>query len=116
MMEKIQWILWQEPQDRAGLHSRLVNIHLRNSSREVGSDNRARDASVSRAPVKFSISFTLIMLIYSKLQILHYLPLPQRLQVLPPIERLREPIEGMDRFRLAECHGMCLTLYKNLED
>ena len=69
-MEKIQWILWQEPQDRAGLHSRLVNIYLRNSSREVGSDNRARDASVSRAPVKFSISFTLIMLIYSKLQIL----------------------------------------------
>ena len=69
-MEKIQWIPWQEPQDRAGLHSRLVNIHLRNSSREVGSDNRARDASVSRAPVKFSISFTLIMLIYSKLQIL----------------------------------------------
>jgi DNA polymerase alpha subunit A len=33
-------------------------------------------------------------------------------QILPPIERLCEPIEGTDRFRLAECLGMCLTLSK----
>ena len=36
-------------------------------------------------------------------------------QILPPIERLCEPIEGTDRSRLAECLGMCLTLYKELE-
>ena len=36
-------------------------------------------------------------------------------QILPPIERLCEPIEGTDRSRLAECLGMCLTLYKNLK-
>lgn len=28
-------------------------------------------------------------------------------QILPPIERLCEPIEGTDRTRLAECLGMC---------
>ena len=36
-------------------------------------------------------------------------------QILPPIERLCEPIEGTDRSRLAECLGMFLTLYKNLK-
>ena len=36
-------------------------------------------------------------------------------QLLPPIERLCEPIEGTDRSRLAECLGMCLTLCKNLK-
>ena len=36
-------------------------------------------------------------------------------QILPPIERLCEPIEGTDRSRLAECLGMCLSLYKNLK-
>jgi DNA polymerase elongation subunit (family B) len=29
-------------------------------------------------------------------------------QILPPIERLCDPIEGTDRARLAECLGMCL--------
>lgn len=29
-------------------------------------------------------------------------------QVLPPIERLCEPIEGTDRARLAECLGMLI--------
>jgi DNA polymerase elongation subunit (family B) len=28
-------------------------------------------------------------------------------QILPPIERLCDPIEGTDRARLAECLGMC---------
>ena len=36
-------------------------------------------------------------------------------QILPPIERLCEPIEGTDRSRLAECLGMCLLLYKILK-
>jgi DNA polymerase alpha subunit A len=29
-------------------------------------------------------------------------------QILPPIERLCDPIEGTDRARLAGCLGMCL--------
>ena len=33
-------------------------------------------------------------------------------QILPPIERLCEPIEGTDRSRLAECLGMCLRSTK----
>ena len=33
-------------------------------------------------------------------------------QILPPIERLCEPIEGTEKSRLAECLGMCLTLYR----
>lgn len=32
-------------------------------------------------------------------------------QVLPPIERLCEPIEGTDRARLAECFGTTCSLY-----
>ena len=31
-------------------------------------------------------------------------------QILPPIERLCDPIEGTDRARLAECLGMSLPL------
>jgi DNA polymerase alpha subunit A len=33
-------------------------------------------------------------------------------QILPPIERLCEPIEGTDRSHLAECLGMCLCCTK----
>lgn len=34
-------------------------------------------------------------------------------QILPPIERLCEPIEGTDRARLAECLGMQVETYTN---
>jgi len=33
-------------------------------------------------------------------------------QILPPIERLCDPIEGTDRSRLAECLGMCVRSTK----
>ena len=36
-------------------------------------------------------------------------------QILPPIERLCEPIQGTDRSRLAECLGMCLYSAKTFE-
>lgn len=36
-------------------------------------------------------------------------------QILPPIERLCDPIEGTDRARLAECLGMCLLLTCHLD-
>lgn len=36
-------------------------------------------------------------------------------QILPPIERLCEPIQGTDRSRLAACLGMCLYSAKTFE-